>query len=325
MRLELQNRLRRGAKNLLPEPARDAVADALVRGLKWTAQRLPYRAQVRFFGWASAWLISPILGAGRVYRKNLGLLFPEIPKAEIARIARQISDNSGRSLIEMYSGEAFIGPARALTLEGDGVAAVRDAQAAGRGIVFATGHFGNYNAARAALIAHGFNLGLLYRPASNKRLNAHYASALAAVGGKLFPRDRAGLAAMVRHLRGGEPLMVLFDLHVRNGAVLRFFDWPARTSLSPAELALRHDALLVPFYGIRQADGFGFRVMVEAPVAHTAPEEMMQRLNDSLEARIRAHPEQWFYVHKRWKGLVHARAKLARRSDDSASQDVPRA
>ena len=80
-------------------------------------------------------------------------------------------------------------------------------------------------------------------------------SALAAVGGRVFPRDRAGLAAMVRHLKGGEPLMVLFDLHVRQGAILRFFNLATRTSLSPAELALRHDALLVPFYGLRQNDG----------------------------------------------------------------------
>lgn len=325
MQPSLQYRLRRLAKNLLPEPVRDAVADALVRALTWTAQRLPYRAQVRFFGWASARVISPILGVGRVYRHNLGKLFPEKPPAEIARIARQISDNSGRSLIEMYSGAAFITPARALPLDGPGVAAIRDARAAGRGIVFATAHFGNYNAARAALIANGFDLGLLYRPASNKHLNAHYESALAAVGGKVFPRDRAGLAAMVRHLRGGDPLMVLFDLHVRGGALLRFFGWPTRTSLSPAELALRHDALLVPFYGIRQDDGLTFRVLIEAPIPHSDAPAMMQQLNDGLEARIRAHPEQWFYVHKRWKGLVHTRRNAAAGEDDDAPQDMPRA
>ncbi|NKB26150.1 MAG: hypothetical protein GKR99_00690 [Rhodobacteraceae bacterium] len=153
------------------------------------------------------------------------------------------------------------------------------------------------------MVANGFELAALYREPSNKHLHRHYVTALAAVGGHLFPRNQRGLAGLVRHLKGGKPIMVLFDLHVSKGAMLTFFDRPTMTSLSPAELALRHDALLVPFYGTRQDDGLAFMAEIDAPIPHSTPEEMMQALNDGLEARIRARPEQWFYLHKRWKRI----------------------
>lgn len=288
---------------------RNHIADGFVRTLTATARCLPYGARVRFFGWASARLIGPLIRVPRAYRASLSQMFPDFSAQKIAQTATTISDHSGRSLIEMYSGEDFLERVRALPLEGDGVAAILSARDAGRPLVFATAHYGNYNAARAAVVANGFGLAALYRPASNKLLNRHYVKALAAVGGHLFPRNRTGLTGLVRHLKGGKPIMVLFDLHVTKGAALGFFGRRTMTSLSPAELALRHDALLVPFYGTRLDDGLSFRVEIDAPIPHSTPETMMQALNDGLEARIRANPEQWFYLHKRWKLLRGAQQR----------------
>ena len=89
--------------------------------------------------------------------------------------------------------------------------------------------------------------------------------------------------------------------HAADGAPLTFFGRPARTHLTPAELALRHGAPLIPVHAIRQPDGLTFRVRIGAPVAPAPAEAMMQALNDDLEALIRTHPEQWFWVHRRWK------------------------
>ena len=71
--------------------------------------------------------------------------------------------------------------------------------------------------------------------------------------------------------------------------------------LTPAELARRYDALVVPIAGIRQPDGLSFRVHVGAPVAPDEPRVMMQALNDDLEMLVRRHMDQWFWVHRRWK------------------------
>jgi KDO2-lipid IV(A) lauroyltransferase len=83
--------------------------------------------------------------------------------------------------------------------------------------------------------------------------------------------------------------------------VLDFLGQPAPTSLSAAEMALKHDALLVPIYGLRLADGFEFRDADRGADPHSDPETMTQALNDSLAAVIRAAPNQWFWMHRRWK------------------------
>ncbi|TMV76841.1 lysophospholipid acyltransferase family protein, partial [Thioclava sp. BHET1] len=94
------------------------------------------------------------------------------------------------------------------------------------------------------------------------------------------------------------------DQHMGNGARLRFFGQDALTSLSAAELALKYEALCVPAYAIRQPNGLDFEVLIEAPIPHGPAEEMTQALNDSLEAQVRQHMDQWFWIHRRWKVLT---------------------
>jgi KDO2-lipid IV(A) lauroyltransferase len=66
-------------------------------------------------------------------------------------------------------------------------------------------------------------------------------------------------------------------------------------------MALKYDALLIPTYAIRQPDGLTFQIVVDAPILKETPEAMTQALNDNLEALIRRYPEQWFWIHRRWK------------------------
>ncbi|HBR39360.1 MAG TPA: lauroyl acyltransferase, partial [Sulfitobacter pontiacus] len=128
-----------------------------------------------------------------------------------------------------------------------------------------------------------------------------YVQTMEAFGGPVFPQGRRGTAGFVRHLKEGGQLVLLFDQHVFGAPALDFLGQPANTALSAAELALRYDALLIPFYGIRQADGVSFDTVLEAPVPHSDAVAMTQALNDSLTARVNADPEQWFWVHRRWR------------------------
>lgn len=80
-----------------------------------------------------------------------------------------------------------------------------------------------------------------------------------------------------------------------------FFGQPAHTSLTAAELALRHDALLLQAAAIRQPDGLTFKVWIDEPIPHGEAPAMMQELNDRLEALIRQHMGQWLWIHRRWK------------------------
>jgi KDO2-lipid IV(A) lauroyltransferase len=150
-------------------------------------------------------------------------------------------------------------------------------------------------------VSLGYDIGGLYRDMKNPYFNAHYVKTMEAFGGPVFPQGRRGTAGFVRHLKQGGHLVLLFDQHVFGAPQLDFLGTPANTALSAAELALRYNAVLIPFYGIRQPDGLSFEARLEAPVPLTDPVTMTQLLNDSLSARINEDPEQWFWVHRRWR------------------------
>ncbi|WP_339690373.1 lauroyl acyltransferase [Celeribacter baekdonensis] len=291
----------------------------LIRGVLGAALAMPYQTRVRMMGWVMAYVVAPLAGYNRRVRENLAHVMPELPEAEVKRLMRAVADNAGRTLIEIYSGADFIARMKDVTFEGPGVEIIEQARIARRPVILLTGHFGNYDVPRAALIAKGYDIGSLYNPMKNKFYNAHYVKAIGTIGQPLFPRGRKGYAKLLAHLKSGGMIGFLVDVYVHAGPILTFFGKPARTALSAAELALKYDALLVPIYGIRQPDGLTFRVQVEAPVPHGAPEVMTQALNDSLEAVTRHHMEQWFWIHRRWKPerLEDQLAEMARAQDQA--------
>jgi KDO2-lipid IV(A) lauroyltransferase len=137
---------------------------------------------------------------------------------------------------------------------------------------------------------------------SNRYFNAHYTRAIAEISEPVIPADdRKGLADMIRFLRKGGILGMLIDVHSSKYSEFSFFGRPARTATSAADMALKYGLLLVPMYGRRLDDDGHYTLHVEPPVPHSTPEEMTQILNDSLEQQVRAHPEQWFWIHRRWK------------------------
>jgi len=263
---------------------------------------LPYRWRVPLCGWVMARIIAPLAGYDCRVRDNLALILPDLPAAEVKRLMRAVPNNVGRTVIEIYSGQDFVARALLNPLRGPGVAALEKAHRTGRPVILVTGHFGNYDASRAALIARGYRVGALYRPMNNTWFNAHYVQAISAIGTPVFPRGRQGLAGMLRHLRDGGMLGMLIDLHKREGVPLQFFGHAALTALSAAEMALKYGALVIPTYAVRADNGLDFDIIVEAPIPEGPPEQMTQALNDSLEAVVRQHMDQWFWIHRRWKG-----------------------
>ncbi|CAN1573549.1 HtrB Lauroyl/myristoyl acyltransferase [Paracoccaceae bacterium] len=281
--------------------------DRALRALIWVLLRLPYRVRVPLCGWVLSRIIAPAAGYRNRIRQNLALVLPDLPRDEVERIVRAVPDNVGRTVIEIYSGPEFVSHAIGHPLTGGGVAALEEAHRQGRPVILVTGHFGNYDASRAALIARGYRVGALYMPMANRYFNEHYVAAISGIGTPLFPRGRAGMTKMVRHLRSGGMLGLLVDQHMGHGEPLTFFGTQALTALSAADLALKYNALLVPTYAIRAVDGLSFDIVVEPPIPQGTPEAMTQALNDSLETLVRQNLDQWFWIHRRWKGMRRKR------------------
>ncbi len=284
----------------------DWTVDRLTRGLLWTAFRLPYERRVPMMG-AAFRAMGGLTGYRARAEDQLAYIYPDMPATERRRIARGVLDNFGRVLIENYSTAGQLARAERWQPHGPGLAACEAARAEGKAILFVSGHFGNYQAARAAMNVRGYQMGGLYRLMNNPYSNAHYIASVEGVGGRAFPRDRRGLVGFVRVLRDGGQGAILVDQFYGKGPALDFLGKPAPTALSAGEMALKSGALLVPIYAERLENGLDFDVTVEAPIPHTDALTMTRALTDSLAARVRARPEQWFWVHRRWKPVRQAR------------------
>jgi KDO2-lipid IV(A) lauroyltransferase len=264
------------------------------------ARALPYRARLALGSAVlrTAVAVVPDL-RGRV-DNNLGLIFPDMPAAERARIRRGMADSFGRTLIETVTVPQFHARAAWSEPSGPGWEPFLAAHAEGRGALLVSGHFGQWEAVRGMLKARGIEAGALYRPVKNPHLQAMYFEQMSLSGAPLFPRSRQGMRELVRHLKSGGVVCVLLDQYVQGGRPIEFLGHPAPTGLAIAELAVRFDVPMIPAYGTREPDGLHVRIDFEPPLPRTSAEAMTQAAADSLSARVLARPEQYYWLHRRW-------------------------
>lgn len=275
--------------------------NALSRAILGSALLLPYAFRVRFVGFVMSVFVAPVAGWNKRSRNNLAYVYPDMSASERKRIAKAVANNVGRTLIEIYSGEAFVQRALSSELTGPGVAALEAARDAKVPIVLVTAHLGNYDAVRSKLSREGYPMAALYRPMKNPLFHQHYLKAISTIAEPVYPTDGSGIGALIRHLKSGGYVGIVADVGSRKAPLLRFFGQPAHTPLSAAEWAVKYNAAFIPIFGLRQADGLTFRLHVADQIPSRDPQEMMQAYNDTVEEIVRENPEQWFWIHRRWK------------------------
>lgn len=286
----------------VPSSWRHRLEDSVAAGLLALTRPLPFKRRMALIGWLGGHVLGPLAGMPARIRANLQLVWPDMPATQVTALCRRVPAHMVRALAETLSGEDFIAHVRATaSISGAGLDALDDAAAQGRPVVLVTAHFGNYDAARIMLKDRGCQIAGVYMPMRNSAFNERYVAAMAQIAAPVFPRNRPGIAGLVRFLRQGGMIGLVADHYMAHGQLIEFLGRPARTALSAAEMALKYDALLIPVYGVRTPDGHSFSVIVEAPVPHGDAVTMTLALNRSLEALVRQYPDQWMWSHRRWK------------------------
>jgi KDO2-lipid IV(A) lauroyltransferase len=280
-------------------PARDFVTFLPQGLLLAVARALPYRARLGFGALVARLLVAVVPELRARVDNNLRLIHPEMTALERRRIRRGVADNFGRTFVELMTSESFRARAPWTGPSGPGWAAFEAARQAG-GVLLVSGHFGQWEAVRGVLKARGIEAGALYRPFKNPWLERSYLGHLEDMGQPIFNRDRSGLRELVRHLKSGGVVCVLLDQHTKRGLPVDFLGEPAPSGTMIAELALKFRVPMIPAYGTRDADGVRIAVDFEAPIPATTADEMTRAAADSLAARVRARPEQYFWLHQRW-------------------------
>lgn len=176
----------------------------------------------------------------------------------------------------------------------------------GKGVICVIGHLGNWELIGLAVCQAGYPLRSLARPVENPWLDRYVNRFRTQTGQRIIPKYHA-LGEMIRVLQRNEILVVQVDQDARHsGVYVEFFGRPASTHRSPAVLSLKYDVPIV-LANIYRTGGF-HRVELSDPIrpdpyrSHADPvKALTQAVTREVEAAVRAHPDQWFWVHDRWK------------------------
>jgi KDO2-lipid IV(A) lauroyltransferase len=250
--------------------------------------------------------IGPRLGASKRAVINLRRAMPELSEAEISRIVRGMWDNLGRVIAEYPHLDRFRVYEQGGRVEHVGTELVDPILAAGRPILFISAHFGNWEVATLAATQRGLKVAQVYRAANNPYVDALVTEFRSIVGSELIPKGMVAARRSMEALKEGRHLALLVDQKMNDGIAVPFFGRDAMTAPAVAQLAMRYNAAIIPARVERLA-GARFRLTVfpeiEQPRSGDRQADtraIMTRVNAVLESWIRARPEQWFWLHRRW-------------------------
>jgi Kdo2-lipid IVA lauroyltransferase/acyltransferase len=241
---------------------------------------------------------------------NLQLAFPEWTdaqrKAAIRGMNRQIGWMIGEfSQFPKYTSDGRIEQIVMI----DGAENFDEAQRRGRGVLFLTGHMSAWELAPFAHALYGHPLHFLVRPIANRRVDALINGYRCLSGNRPIDKNRSA-RAIFKVLGDGGTVGILSDHNTSldEGVFVNFFGIPASTTSGLARIALRTGAAVVPGFLSWDDSLQKYRLRFEPPVdlVRTGDEESdvrenTQRFSRVIECYVRAHPDQWLWVHKRWK------------------------
>lgn len=266
-------------------------------------------------GGAVARAIGPRLPVSKVADRNLRLAMPELDRAARQHVVRGVWDNLGRTAGEFPHvgtlSECAAGPGWEVV----GAEHIRALAARGGPAVLFTGHIGNWEVLPLATARQGVQFATVYRASDNPEIDALILELRRASEGaneKLFPKGAQGARQTLMHLRQGGFVGLLQDQKMNDGIRAEFFGRMAMTASALAALALKIGCPVLPTYAQRLAP-CRFRVTYEAPLPlpdsgdrATDVTLLTQAVNDRLEAWIRAKPESWLWLHRRWPKELYA-------------------
>ena len=264
---------------------------------------------------AGGWLarkLGPATSAHRVAERNLRLAFPDMGEAERRRILDGQWDNLGRSFCEWpRMDELRPSQGRVEVIHAERLEAIRKS---GRPVVFVSGHFANWEVMPCAIVDAGVACQMTYRAANNPYVDKIFRETRARYGVKLFaPKGAEGSRELLAAMQRGESVALMNDQKFNGGVALPFMGQPAHTAAGPTRLALRFGTVLQPM-SVERLPKARFRVVVHEPITlePTGAREAdlaagVAKVNAFVEARLREHPSQWFWVHRRWSNEAYAR------------------
>lgn len=245
-------------------------------------------------GGAIAKAIGPHLKVSKLGLENLRLAFPKKSQESREKILRGMWEHLGR-----VAGEFPHLPKLIASTKVEGLETLKNLNGAA---IFFAGHLGNWELPHWIVVNETVPISLISRPPTNPLTRWLFGVIRKHPLVDIIIKGAEGTREMMRVLQNKGHLGILVDQRISDGEPIPFFGKDALTALGPAKLAYKYDALLVPVQVERIGQKPTFKVTFQKPFKATKDSvQTTKKINACLEEWIRENPEQWLWVHKRWK------------------------
>ncbi len=279
-----------------------ALAAQIVRSLSWLP--LGWLRRLADFG---AWVtIAVTPRRQRLADANVAAVFPQMSPRERRGIVRRSVRSAWRTMVELFALPRLSKEDLDRLIVTPDASRVREAAESGSGVLLITGHFGNWEWLGAQVAHHVAPVTVVARDHRHGGLAAMINEARRSHGVRVLERE--GIREMLRVLNSGGVLAMLPDQHASRGGVLvDFLGRPAWTLTGPAVLAARTGARVFVGFCIRDPAG-PLRVVALPELQLVRTDDPgadvvtnTQLINDAIGQGIREYPDNWLWLHNRWK------------------------
>ena len=278
---------------------------AVARSLGWMPRGLS-----RLLAGLLAWAVYQSMG--RLYRVgelNLELAMPQLPGEERKQTLRGVFRHLGWQLVEFCRMPRYTAENTRDWIRTEGLEHYLRALARGKGVLVLTGHLGAWELSSFYHSLMGYPMGMVIRPLDNRRLD-DFVNGIRCMHGNHVLSKNDFARGLLTAMRAGETVGILMDTNMTppQGVFVRFFGVTACTASGLARVALKTGAAVLPGFLLWEP-GEGRYVLHFGPelvFARTGDADSdilaaTQQCNDALESWIRRYPDQWLWIHRRWK------------------------
>jgi KDO2-lipid IV(A) lauroyltransferase len=286
-----------------------AITVALIRAVKWFD-----RKRTANFAGAVVRRVGPLFKEHRLGRENLRAAFPEKSAAEIERILTGVWDNLGRMAVEFahldeFSLQGFGTPtADVVTYAPETLARYHDIVSSAKPTITFAAHLANWELSGLVAKLVGFKSAVLYRRPNNDAVSDAVIKLRTPLMGELVPTTLDAPVKLARLLQSGVHVGMLADQHYSRGVAVTFFGRQCLANPLLALLARQTDCAIHGIRLVRLPDGNSFWGELTEPIATARDADgridiqgTTQAITTVIEGWVREHPEQWLWLHRRWR------------------------
>jgi KDO2-lipid IV(A) lauroyltransferase len=249
----------------------------------------------------------PLFRKKTIAKKNILIAFPDLNEKSINEMIDRMWKNIGRIFGEYIHINKFsvIDQKKIVFTNKSNIEILNKNN---KPIVFFSGHFANFELMAKCLQELGFNIGAIYRPLNNIFLNP----IMEFIRKKYIcpiqiEKGSNGTKKLIKHISTNSPLALMIDQRLSSSIRVPFFNQPASTTTTPAQLAIKYDALLIPVF-LKRLEKTNFEFFIEEPLIINRTSDydkdifnITQIMNKKIEEFIKKDPAHWLWSHDRWK------------------------